>query len=101
MGRHVNMGLLHLVRACCFASSVVTPWGYKSEQSPLHTPTSSRTISHCLLTSFLASEKRKREKEREGFGGLESIASPSLSNHGGTRLDPSKVMQVHMQSFVS
>jgi hypothetical protein len=34
-GRSVNMGLLcpllRLVRAYCFASSVVTPWGYKSK----------------------------------------------------------------------
>jgi hypothetical protein len=33
--RHVNMSLLRLLlcltRACCFASLVVTLWGYKSE----------------------------------------------------------------------
>jgi hypothetical protein len=50
------MGLLHpllrLVRAHRLTSSVVTPWGYKSRQSPLHTPISSHTIRHSLLTSF-------------------------------------------------
>jgi hypothetical protein len=54
--------LLRLVRAHCFTSSVVTPWGYKSERFPLRISTSSHTISRCLLASFLVLE------EREGKG---------------------------------
>jgi hypothetical protein len=100
-GRPVNMGLLHLVRARCFASSVVTPQGNKSQKLPLRTPTSSHTISRCLLASLIVPEKRERENERVGFRGLEGIASPSLSNHGQKRLTPSKVMQMHLQSFMS
>jgi hypothetical protein len=59
----INMGLLrpllHLVRARCFTSSVVTPRGYKSRRSPLHTPTSSHTICHSLLTSFPTPRKKE------------------------------------------
>jgi hypothetical protein len=73
-GRRVNMGLLclllHLVRVCCFSSSVVTTWGYKSERSPLHMVTSSRTNSSCLLASFLAPEEREREREQGRLLGL-------------------------------
>jgi hypothetical protein len=90
-GRHVNMGLLCLARARCFASSVVTPRGYKSEQLPSCAPTSSHTISHCLLASFHAPKEREGEGEGDTKGrflGLASVASPSLSSHGGTRLDP-------------
>jgi hypothetical protein len=32
--------------------------------------------------------ERGREIQREDFWGLASVASPSLSSHGGTRLDP-------------
>jgi hypothetical protein len=82
--------LLCLERAHCFASSVVTPRGYKNEWSPSCTPMSSGTSNCCLLASFLAPEKREREMGREkagDFWGLESVASPSISSHGGTRLD--------------
>jgi hypothetical protein len=101
LGRCVNVGLLHLVRVHRFASLVVTPWGYKSRRSPYWTPTSSHTNFYCLLASFLVLEKgereREREREREGgrerkhrgnFWGLESFASPSLTNYGRIRLDP-------------
>jgi hypothetical protein len=105
LGRCVNVGLLHLVRVHRFASLVVTPWGYKSRRSPYWTPTSSHTNFCCLLASFLVLEKgekeREREREREGereggrerkhrgnFWGLESFASPSLTNYGRIRLDP-------------
>jgi hypothetical protein len=64
-GRRVNMGLLCFVRAHYFASSILTPQGYKSEQRPLHTLTPSRIISHCLLVFFLVPEERERERERE------------------------------------
>jgi hypothetical protein len=71
-GRHIHMGLLHLllclVRACHFASSVVTLRGYKSKRPPLRTFTSSHTNTCCLLTSLLAPKKREREREREIFG---------------------------------
>jgi hypothetical protein len=70
-GWRVNMGLLCLVRACSFMSSVVTPWGYKSRRSPLRTPTSSRTIHHSILTSFPTPKEREWEKKRENKkGGL-------------------------------
>jgi hypothetical protein len=63
-GRHVNVGSLHhllrLVRACCFASLVLTSWGYKNKWSPLHTLTSSRIINHSFLVFFIAPEKRER-----------------------------------------
>jgi hypothetical protein len=83
----VNVGLLRLIRAHFFDTSVVTPQGYKSKQSPLRTLTSSRTISHCFLVFFLMPQKSGREK-REIFWGIENVVSPSLSGHGGTRLDP-------------
>jgi hypothetical protein len=58
----------------------------------LRTLTSSHTINHCLLASLLARERKEREREREGergdFWDLESVAAPSLSSHGGRRLDP-------------
>jgi hypothetical protein len=57
--------LLRIVRAHCFASSVVTLWGYKNKRLPLRIPTSSRTMSHCLLPSFLAPRERERERGRE------------------------------------
>jgi hypothetical protein len=68
-GRHIHMGLLHLllclVRAHHFAYSIVTLWGYKSKQPPLCTFTSSHTNTFCLLASLLAPEKeRDREKGR-------------------------------------
>jgi hypothetical protein len=92
-GRRVNVGLLRFVRAHYFASSVLTPQGYKSEQRPLHTLTPSHIISRCLLVFFLVPEERERERKKErekerDFGALESVASPSPSMHGRTRLDP-------------
>jgi hypothetical protein len=81
--------LLRLVRARCFASSVVTPRSYKSKWSPLRTLISSHTISHCLLVFFLALEK-KRDKTKRYFLGLESDASPLLLSHGKTRFDPNR-----------
>jgi hypothetical protein len=59
------MGLLCLVRARHFTSSIVTPWGYKSRRSPLRTPTSSHIICRSLLTSFPARAKKEREKRRK------------------------------------
>jgi hypothetical protein len=62
----------------------------------LCTPTSSHTIRRSLLTSFLAPTKKERERRnvekvkrrRERYYWvLRSVASPSLSSHGGTRLD--------------
>jgi hypothetical protein len=64
-GRRVNVGLLRFVRAHYFASSVLTPQGYKSEQRPLHTLTPSHIISRCLLVFFLVPEEREREREKE------------------------------------
>jgi hypothetical protein len=69
-GRHVNMDLLHLVRARLFTSSVVTVWGYKTVSCPCAQP-------HPLTQSI------KRD-----YWDLESVAYTSLSSHGGTRLDP-------------
>jgi hypothetical protein len=83
--------LLRIVRAHCFASSVVTLWGYKNKRLPLRIPTSSRTMSHCLLPSFLAPREREREREGErergDFWGLESVSSSPPSSHGGIRLN--------------
>jgi hypothetical protein len=72
----------------------VTSWGYKSERLPLRTPIFSRIIRHSLLISFSTVEMKDREKEgkeerkRGDSWDLESVASPSLSSHGRTRLDP-------------
>jgi hypothetical protein len=92
-GRRVNMGLLCLVMVSCFASLIVTPRGYKSKWSPfapLHPLTQSIIASS--PPSLRVKRKREREREREGergdFWDLESVAAPSLSSHGGRRLDP-------------
>jgi hypothetical protein len=79
--------LLCIVRAHCFASSIVTPWGYKNKRLPLRIPTSSHTISRCLLPSFLAPRERERGRERGDFWGLESVSSSSPSSHGRIRLN--------------
>jgi hypothetical protein len=104
LGRCVNVGLLHLVRVHRFASLVVTPWGYKSRRSPYWTlhPLTRTSVASSPPSSCLKRErKREREREREGergggrerkhrgnFWGLESFASPSLTNYGRIRLDP-------------
>jgi hypothetical protein len=57
----------------------------------LHIATSSRMNSCHLLPSFLALEKRERERDLETgeiFWDIESIASPSLSNDGRAGPDP-------------
>jgi hypothetical protein len=89
--------LLLLVRANRFTSSIVTLQGHKSRWSPLCTPMYSHTICHSLLTSFSMPEKKdsekeekekRKEKKRKGnYRDLGSVASPSFSSHGGTRLD--------------
>jgi hypothetical protein len=90
--RRVNLGLLRLVRVHHFTSSVVTPWGYKRIWFPLNTQTSSCIIHRSLLTSFPRPKKKEREKRGKRKKGdswdLENVVSPSLSSHGGTRLDP-------------
>jgi hypothetical protein len=78
VGRHVNMGLLRLVRAHRFTSSLLTPQDYKSMRSHLCTAISSRSISRSLLTSFLASEKKERKN---------GITGTFFSNHHKTRLE--------------
>jgi hypothetical protein len=91
LGRHVNMGLLCLVRAHCFTSSVVTPRGYKSRWTPLHTLhllTQSIVLSSPPSLCLKRRERKKEGKKREIFWDLESAASPFLSSHGRTRLDP-------------
>jgi hypothetical protein len=72
------MGLPHLGRSCHFTSSIMTPRGNNAGSrtyAPLlplaRTPVASSPPSLCLK-----------------FLGLERVASPSLSNYGGTRLDP-------------
>jgi hypothetical protein len=98
------VGLLcsfHHSRVCCFVSSSMRLWGYKSEWMPLHTLTSSRISNHCLLIFFLMPEKREREKRDNVFWGLESGTSPSFPINGRTRLHPSKVTQEHLQNLVS
>jgi hypothetical protein len=56
LGQHVNSCLLHLFTAPAgahhFASSVVTPRGYKAGSHSSTQPTSSRTISYHLPASF-------------------------------------------------
>jgi hypothetical protein len=89
------MGLQCLVRARRFTSLVVTPQGYKSRWSPLHTLASSHIIRHSLLISFPMPIKRERERKRRKekrkkewyYQVLGSVASPSLSSHGRRRLD--------------
>jgi hypothetical protein len=53
-----------------FASLIVTPWGYKAGDRSCAQPTSPRTISHRLPTSFPTV----------------GVVSPSLPSHGGVRL---------------
>jgi hypothetical protein len=93
------MGLMHpllcLVRIHCFTSLIVTTQGYKSRRSSLCTPASSHTICLSLLTTFPTPAKTERQKneekgkrKKEGYCQvLGSVASHSLSCHGGTRLD--------------
>jgi hypothetical protein len=61
---HVNSFLLHLFTSLAkrhrFASSVVTPWGYKAGGCSYAQPMFSHTISHYLLTSFPTAEKKER-----------------------------------------
>jgi hypothetical protein len=64
------MGLLRLVRAYRFSSSVVTLWGYKSRRSPLHTPASSHIIHHSHLTSFPTPKKKDRKRKENGITGI-------------------------------
>jgi hypothetical protein len=42
------------------------------------------------LTPFRAPKKKEREirRKNKGVGDFESVASPSLSSHGETRVDP-------------
>jgi hypothetical protein len=49
-----------LTRAHHFASSVVTPWGYKTSGRSYAQPMSSHTISHRLPASFPIAEKKER-----------------------------------------
>jgi hypothetical protein len=43
-----------------FASSVVTPWGYKAGMVAPAQPTFSRATSHRSSTSFLMAEKKEK-----------------------------------------
>jgi hypothetical protein len=59
LGRHVNMGLLHLVRA--------QPWGYKAGGYPcahLH------PLTQTPIASFPVPENREIKKERERYGSM-------------------------------
>jgi hypothetical protein len=59
LGRRVNMGLLHLVRA--------QPWGYKAGNCPcahLH------PLTQTPIASFPAPENREIKKERERYGSM-------------------------------
>jgi hypothetical protein len=44
-----------------FASSVVTPWGYKASMVAPTQPKSSRMISHHSSTSFPMAEKKEKK----------------------------------------
>jgi hypothetical protein len=95
LGWRVNSCLLRLftmlARPRCFASSVVTPQGYKDGGRPCVQPTSSRTTSHHLLASFPTAKKKERQRSRSRnrreLLSLHGAASPSLLNHGGAGLD--------------
>jgi hypothetical protein len=96
LGWHVNSCLLgHFTapaRARRFASSVVTPRGYKAGGRSYVQHTSSHMISHRLLASFPTTEKKEREREgnksrnKRELLSLHGVASPSLLNHGGVGL---------------
>jgi hypothetical protein len=69
--RCVNMDLLHLftvsITACCLASFVLTPWGYKAGYRPCthicslaRIPVSSSPPSLCLKR-----QRENRERERD------------------------------------
>jgi hypothetical protein len=61
---HANSFLLHLftvsAKTCCFASSVVTPRGYKADDCSCVQPMSSHMISHHLPAFFPEAEKKER-----------------------------------------
>jgi hypothetical protein len=67
LGWHVNLCLLHLFTAPawahCFASLVVTLWGYKAGGHSCTQPTSSCTIFHRLPASFPMQLKEERDRE--------------------------------------
>jgi hypothetical protein len=87
--RRVNMGLLRLVRAHHFASSVVTQWGYKAGGRPCtHLCPLAQTLVASSPLSLRLKIQKDRYRNRVKFWGLESATSPSLSNHGGAGLDP-------------
>jgi hypothetical protein len=61
--------LLHFFTASTepsrFASSVVTPWGYKAGMVSPAQPTSSCTISHRSSASFPMAEKKEENRETD------------------------------------
>jgi hypothetical protein len=79
-----------------FASSVVTPWGYKASVVIPAQPTSSRTISHHSSASFPTAEKKEENREtylknKRELLSLREVVSVSLLFHGGVELDASEV----------
>jgi hypothetical protein len=108
LGWCVNLCLLCLFTApgsaCRFASSIVTPLGYKADSHSYAQPMSSRMISQGLPPPSLRL-KRKRHREtdlenRRELLSLLGVAFPSLSNHGGVGWSTSEVTQEHLQNLV-
>jgi hypothetical protein len=109
------MALLHPftmpVRVCRIASSIVTLWGYKVGDHPsahLH-PLARNSIAFSPPSLCLKRERKKNKdiyiyiymNTGENFWGLESIASPSLSNYGSAGWVPSEITQAHLRDLMS
>jgi hypothetical protein len=54
--------LLHSAKAHCLTTSAMTPRGPENIWLPLHTLTSYRLTSRCLLVVLLAPEERERKR---------------------------------------
>jgi hypothetical protein len=91
VSRAVVVGATCLVRAYRFASSVVTPRGYKAGDHPCaHLSSLAQTpvASSPPLLHLKREGDRERDRNRTNLWGSKSVASPSLSNYGRAGLDP-------------
>jgi hypothetical protein len=88
-----------------FASSVVTPQGYKAGVGAPVQPTSYHMISHHSSASFPMAKKKKIEKQiwknKKGLLSLRGVILLSLLSHGGVELARIEVMQEHLQNLIS
>jgi hypothetical protein len=81
--RQVNLGLLCMQGPHHFASSVITPWGYKAGDCPC---THLHPLAITLITSFSVLQKREidRSRNKGKFLGRRERCFSILSNYGRT-----------------